>query len=461
MTPNAGWRRPCAWGCGARDAARTDDDFATLRGDPDVRALLGLPAPVRPARDEAWRADLRFLAERVEHKAYQPFRSETGNRYVSHAVYSREEFEAAVAKLSADIPGLSDGAIEVALFRLTAGLGDGHTAIEGARTRDFGLTLPLGFYLFDDGLHVIAAAPAYADLVGARVIAFDGVPAADVLARVEPLVSRDNGQWVKAMAPTFLRHTPMLHEIGVAKADDKLTLTLETPDGARRTAAVSADFSEPDIWNALPKPAAWRWLGDRSAADFQQGNDRPYWQRWDPATRILYVQYNKVADDKAKPLAAFAAELSATIAALPVEKLVIDMRGNNGGDTHLNEPLLAAVAGAGKINRTGHLYVITGRRTYSAAMNAVSYFGRFTKAIFVGEATGGKPNSPGDETIFTLPYSQIAVNVSDRYWQGGWPDDFADTRAPDIEVPVRFADYAAGRDAAMEVIKAQAAPKTP
>ena len=88
-------------------------------------------------------------------------------------------------------------------------------------------------------------------------------------------------------------------------------------------------------------------------------------------------------------------------------------------------------------------------------MNMVSYLSRDTQALFVGEATGGKPNAPGDETFFTLPYSGIAVNLSDRYWQGTWPNDFSPWKAPDIEVRERFTDYAKGRDAAMEAIKAQ------
>ena len=438
--------------------ARSDDDFASLREDPDYRRLVGLAGAAPLSRDEGWRGDLRFLADWVEHKSYQPFRSQTANRYVSHALYSREEFEAEVQRLIAGVPRMSDPAIEVAMFRLVAGLGDGHTTLQGSRTRpEFALTLPLGFYLFDDGIHVISAAPQYADLIGARVVALDGAPMAEVLARIDPLIGRDNSQWVKAMAPLRLRHTPFLKELGVAKTETGVHLDLETAGGARRTVWVEADATAPDIWNALPKPPGWRWLADQNAADYQRGNDKPYWWRWDAGQRIVYVQYNKVADGPAQSLAGFAAELSAALDKYPVEKLVIDMRNNNGGDTYLNAPLLAAVMGA-KVNRPGHLYVITGRRTFSAAMNAVSYFGRFTQAIFVGEATGGKPNAPGDETVFTLPYSKIAVNLSDRFWQGDWPDNFADTRAPDIETPIRFADYAAGRDAAMEAIMAQSAP---
>jgi hypothetical protein len=438
------------------EEARTLDDFAELQNDAEFRKLVGLPA-ANLSRDEGWRGDIRFLAEQVAHRAYHPFRTETGDRGASGALYARAEFEAKIDALIGDVPKMSDAAIEIALFRLVAGLGDGHSAIEGARTREFGLTLPLGFYVFDDGLHVTSAAAAQADLVGAKVLALDGKPVAEVLAALDPLIPRDNATWLKTMEPHYLRHVPFLKALGLAKADDHVALSVVLADGTRKEVTVGADLSQPDIWNALPKPNGWAWIADGSKSDFQQGNDKPAWWKWDAAGGVLYVQYNKVADAPDRTLADFARELAAAIGKYPVGKLVIDMRNNNGGDTYLNEPLLAAVAGSAKVNRMGHLYVVIGRRTFSAAMNAVSYFGRFTQAIFVGEPTGGKPNAPGDEVPFTLAYSGLVVNLSDRYWQGGWPDDFADARAPDIAVPLTFADYAAGRDRAMETIRAQPA----
>jgi len=439
--------------------ARTDDDLAPLRGDPAFRELVGLPAAVAPSRDEGWRSDIRFLADRVEHKSYHPFRTTTSDRYVSGAAYTEAEFEAASQKLIAGVPAMSDRAIEIALFRLVAALGDGHTIIAGSRKRlEFAQTLPLGFYVFDDGVRIVSAAPKYAELVGAKLIALDGTPATDALVKIDPLIARDSSQWVKAMEPQYLRHVPFLKELGITKTENTATLVIVTRDGLAKTVQVDADPSTPDIWNAVPKPEGWIWMGDNSKADFQRDNDKPCWLRWDAGSGILYVQYNKIADSQTQTLAGFAAELAGALDKNPVDKLVIDMRNNNGGDTYLNQPLLAAIAGNPKVNRAGHLYVIIGRRTFSAAMNAVSYFGRFTKAIFVGEPTGGKPNAPGDETFFTLPNSGIAVNLSDRYWQGGWPDDFSDFRAPDISAPESFADYAAGRDAAMEAIRAQSLP---
>ena len=135
------------------------------------------------------------------------------------------------------------------------------------------------------------------------------------------------------------------------------------------------------------------WIGDQSTAEFQQRNNEAHWWSWHPADGLLYVQYNGVTNSEKETLAAFAESLGRAIEEYPVGKLVIDMRNNNGGDTFLNEPLLRVVVTSGKVNAMGRLYVIIGRRTFSAAMNAVSYFGRYTSAIFVG-ARYGRTNNP-------------------------------------------------------------------
>jgi hypothetical protein len=54
--------------------------------------------------------------------------------------------------------------------------------------------------------------------------------------------------------------------------------------------------------------------------------------------------------------------------------------------------------------------------------------------------------------FFTLPYSKLAANVSDIYWQSGWAYDFRTWIAPQIYIEPTFAAYRANRDAAMEAI---------
>ena len=131
---------------------------------------------------------------------------------------------------------------------------------------------------------------------------------------------------------------------------------------------------------------------------------------------------------------------------------MLDLRWNNGGNTFLNEPLLRALIRHEPLAKRGGLVVLIGRRTFSAAMNATSYLERFLDPVFVGEPTGGRPNSAGDEVWQTLPYSEMQFSVSDVFWQGAWPQDQRIWLAPHVSVPPTFADYKAGRDAALEAI---------
>jgi hypothetical protein len=49
------------------------------------------------------------------------------------------------------------------------------------------------------------------------------------------------------------------------------------------------------------------------------------------------------------------------------------------------------------------------------------------------------------------PLRHAVLNVSDIFWQTGWPFDHRLWIAPQIEVEPRFADLRAGRDRALEV----------
>jgi tetratricopeptide (TPR) repeat protein len=64
------------------------------------------------------------------------------------------------------------------------------------------------------------------------------------------------------------------------------------------------------------------------------------------------------------------------------------------------------------------------------------------------------PNFVGETIPFTLPHSGLTANVSDLYWQSSWPLDHRTAIAPDLYAPPTYAAYAAGRDPAMDAIRA-------
>ena len=145
----------------------------------------------------------------------------------------------------------------------------------------------------------------------------------------------------------------------------------------------------------------------------------------------------------------FTRRLFDLVEAKPVERFVLDLRRNRGGNGELNRPLLLAILKSPKVDRKGRLFAIVGRSTWSAAQMLVNELERYTNVTFVGEPTGGKPNAYGDSRRITLPNSGITVRVSTLWWQGDERDRRPWT-APHVAADMTFADYRANRDPALK-----------
>jgi hypothetical protein len=160
-----------------------------------------------------------------------------------------------------------------------------------------------------------------------------------------------------------------------------------------------------------------------------------------------------VRDEPTESLAQFTDRLFRFIDDHEVEKLIVDIRWNGGGNTFLEMPLFHRLLGS-KINQRGALFVIIGRGTFSAAQNLANLIDRHTEAIFVGEPTGSSPSFIGETVFFTLPWSKTEANVSDLLWQEAWAMDYRTWLAPTLYTPPTFAAFRANRDPALEAILA-------
>jgi hypothetical protein len=68
-----------------------------------------------------------------------------------------------------------------------------------------------------------------------------------------------------------------------------------------------------------------------------------------------------------------------------VEKFVIDLRWNTGGNNYLNKPLLLGIIKSSKIDRRESVFVIVGRRTFFATQNFVNDLENYAVTISVIE----------------------------------------------------------------------------
>jgi hypothetical protein len=317
--------------------------------------------------------------------------------------------------------------------------------------------LPVQFSLFEEGLFIVAADPRQAALLGAEVLRIGARSADEAIVAVDTIVHRDNenGQWPKRLIPRLLRIVPLLHALGVADRDDELGLELRGFDGETRWIALQPILVAPDE-RRFPYPEGWTFFPDTLSAPrphYLRNMEVAYWFEYLREERTIYFQFNAVRDDPAEPLADFTQRLFRFIDDHDVEKLVIDIRWNGGGNTFLEMPLLHRLIGS-KVNQRGGLFVIIGRATFSAAQNLANLIDRHTEAIFAGEPTGSGPTFIGETIEFALPWSKTGANVSDLFWQESWPMDYRIWIAPTLFTPPTFASFRANIDPALEAILA-------
>ena len=291
-------------------------------------------------------------------------------------------------------------------------------------------------------------------LLGAKVLGFDGKNIDEITKTVYPYLNRDNEMNALNNMMGALRYTMAAHALGLIKDPGKVEFQLQDEAGKKFSAIVEADETAPRV-DHKSVPASWTTLYQSNGKPIPSYLKDPkalYWFEKVANTNMVYLQWNSVRNDKHTTLARFTDSLFKYINDNNIEKLVIDLRWNNGGNTMLLPYFINAIIKNDKINTRGNLFVITGRRTFSAAQNLATFLERQTNATFVGEPTGSNPNFVGEEDFITLPYSKLAMNVSDLFWQSSWPGDKRTWIAPSIYIPPTFKAYSENRDEAMEAI---------
>ena len=133
-----------------------------------------------------------------------------------------------------------------------------------------------------------------------------------------------------------------------------------------------------------------------------------------------------------------------------MDRLVLDVRLNGGGNNYKNKALVTRIIASEKINKVGSFVVILGRRTFSACQNLVNELHNYTNAIFVGEPTAENINFYGDNNEVILPITKTPIYLSFAWWQDKpqWEND--DWLAPHLAVDMSFEAYKTNKDPVLE-----------
>ncbi|GED18064.1 S41 family peptidase [Aneurinibacillus migulanus] len=378
-----------------------------------------------PERVVNWQKDLQFLALTLPHRH-------------PHFFYGldRKRFMAQTEELYRLLPALNDNEIVVRIKQLVSMAGDAHTDL---LLPDRYRHLPIKLYDYDDGLYVIAAAPAYKYLVGSKVTTIGELHIEEARKRIETLIPNESRMQQRKATPGLLVIPEVLKSLHIT--GEQQTFGLILPDGKKVQTTFTSNNNQ---------KVSFQYPDKVNQPLYRQQMDKPYWYTYLKNEKTLYFAYNQCKDSSDKPFPTFVDELFQTVEENQVQRFIVDLRHNAGGSSDLFGIFIEKIKQHPELNQKGRLYVAIGRKTFSAAvLNAVQLRDE-TNAILIGEPTSNKPNHFGQVDRFMLHASGLTVSHSTKYFHPSRTE--TESIYPDVRVPLISYDFFAGKDSVLETI---------
>ena len=419
---------------------------------------------------EDWTADIRQLIGLIEQEHPDPFTR-----------IDRQAFMARAEGLIDRLPGLDDRRIAVEVMALVASLRDGHTTIHPVDPLGFNRWLPFSFYWFGDGVYVVSAHRDYADFAAARVVDIGGVAAAKVAERVAELIASDNATGRRGNI-FYFGSVDALAALGIVQGGDSVEMRFVRADGRDESVRIRSFDSafvldESRFWGEMYAPLERGQLrdfvmapGGMSIVDFARSapadkthlplhvrHRQAYWGTWLDEHKTYYMQINHTTSGGRGDYESFRDFYDSVFRFVdeqPVERFILDIRYNSGGDGSVVIPFVHKFIRSDKVNREGRLFTITGRKTYSAATMLLDQMLKHTRTLVVGEPAGSALNSYGDSRNYTLANSGMSLDLSSEYWKLVHTSQSPRENPVDIPAVFSASDYFAGRDPAVDTILA-------
>ncbi|MBN1885244.1 MAG: tetratricopeptide repeat protein [Candidatus Krumholzibacteriota bacterium] len=438
--------RRAAWGAAAGSLLAVAAVAVLLLGvivlvDSEILIYRGLPPS--PTAGE-WVADLDTLAARM--------------REIHPALFEHVDeatFDAAVRELAAEIPRLGEDDILAGFARIVALPRDAHCL---PNVMSFNLDwhlIPLALWQFDDGLYVTNAPRERRGLVGCRLVAIEETPVAEAMERMRRYFTAETDAGWLERGPLALSVGEWLAAEGIARDARRIELTFERAGGERFAERLRTVHYLPCIyWSTIRRVE-----NDAHPVVTNERRDNYAFESLEGGKTVLF-RFNAAVDlGGDRSFAGFLDSLAVFVREGPAERLVIDLRSNGGGNGNLASLIVDCVTGIGKFERPGRLYVLISRRSFSAAAMTASMLRYNTQAIFVGETTAQGPDFFSSPAIVRLPECRRAFFVSTRATLATPVRGDRAPIEPDIPVRCTWADFAAGRDAAIDLILGRDMPR--
>lgn len=382
--------------------------------------------------NQQWIDDLNFIINKLDSVHPYPYFN-----------ISKEQFVVECKKVRELIPQSSDNEILIEFHKLIAMINDGHTRFLGNKLT--GKWYPIRIEQFSDGFFITAADIKYEYYIGLKVIRVNDVPIDSAFNLLINITSGDNKYAKRYFAPVSLTMNSIVSGLHLTDKNNNLILLIEKK-GKKQVLTIS-----PVNFNS-GNDLAWYWKdygvpsanytniikNYESLPLYLKNYNKPFWFEFLPEFKTVYFGFNECVGDN---FINFNSKLWNFIDSTKAENLIVDLRNNFGGTNSYLKPFIQEIIKHENINKKGHLFVITGNKTFSAAMHFATWIEQQCNPVFVGQPTGAKPNHFADPDFSFLPNSELLLLISKYYWQNALPWDDRDFIEPEYKIDISSSDY--------------------
>lgn len=352
-----------------------------------------------PGIRNPWVEDLAYYQSTLEHKHIDLY----------HKI-SKEDFNKEIQRLKRVSSKNSDMKIIIDLMRLTRKIGDGHTAvyIQNKALHFY----PLEFSKIEGKWRVIKVGKDHKDLLGMEFVNIEGQSMENIALKVSEVAQFvENKQSEIVRTAQNMNIAELLFGLLITKNPLKATFTFRNDVNEMQEATLNAvnrekyekmDFEVISIQvPEISKPK-------------NPKHDMLWFSPID-GTKGIYIKLG--AYPSPGDMEAFGRKVLRYINDHSIEKMVIDLRNNGGGDFFVGLTLANYLNLADPIDWKSGVYVLTDKVTFSAGSCNAAQFRQILNAKIVGEPTGSNPIGYQDMSEFVLPYSALTITFSKRLFR--------------------------------------------
>lgn len=389
-----------------------------------------------------WPGDIDYMVKTLEEKDINLCKK-----------IDRSLFQSQLADLKNQSYHLSSSEVTLQLSQILAGLNDAHTMVimDNSQSNVY----PIGVSWFADNLYVTYADKKYENLLGYKLVKINDTPVEEIVKKVNTLISHENEYWLKVQNESYLMKPEILKYFNVTNADE--TVFTFSSSGSED---ININISPADV-----RTINYVYLSSMAKdKPLCQKQNTYYWYEYLPQDRILYFQYNICSDkqqlkqmypndtrvDALPELNTIFDEMLKIVSDKKVDKFVMDLRHNIGGDSQIGTSFVYELSKA-IINSGTKVYGLIGNLTFSSGVWNALDLHSMTNAVLIGEPTGGSPNSYGNVELMELPNSKLKIQYSTKQFNLSYK--YKNTVTPDYFVEPAIEQFKNGMDPVYEEVK--------